>query len=88
MAQQTLTPPLPVPGFLRSHPVKVWRSAAGLWFFRSAELQVGGILQPGSADRAPIWLMFCPTDNDEWDAILQRLADDLQRMHGGEVTAH
>jgi len=88
MTEQNLTPPLPVPGFLQSHPVKVWCSPAGLWFLRSAELQTGGILQPGSADRSPVWLLHCPTDEEEWQAVLQRLADDLEQRFGGPEATH
>jgi hypothetical protein len=80
--QDETMPPLPVPGFLRSHPLKLWRSPAGLWIGHSAALQTGLLLQPGTADIPPRWLLQTPVDAIEWRAYLERIADALERVYG------
>ncbi|MGE0105708.1 MAG: hypothetical protein AB7S53_01925 [Thiomonas sp.] len=81
MTDQTpIAPPIPVPGFLRIAPVKAWRSPAGIWFLRSEELQVGGILRLTSEPHESRWVLYTPCDADEWADILQGLANGLQSM--------
>lgn len=78
--QPAALPPIPVPSFLRSEPLKVWRSPAGIWFLRSETLQTGGVLRMSAEDQGTRWILFTPCDFDEWAAILQDIADGLQAM--------
>ena len=77
-----MQPPIPAPDFLRSAPLKVWRSPAGIWFLRSETLQTGGILRMSAEDQGTRWTLFTPCDFDEWAAILHGIADGLQAMTG------
>ena len=73
-------PPVPVPQFLQSAPCRVWCSAAGLWFLRSEALQTGGILRRADDPSESRWILYTPTDFDQWADILQRIADDLEAL--------
>ena len=80
--QPAALPPIPVPSFLRSEPLKVWRSPAGIWFLRSETLQTGGILRMGTGEHDTRWILYTPCDFDEWAGILQSIADGLQALVG------
>ena len=71
-------PPIPAPEFLQSAPLKVWQSPAGIWFLRSDDLQVGGILLRGADGY--IWRLYTPCDGDQWAGITLGLAADLEAL--------
>ena len=77
-----MQPPIPAPDFLRSAPLKVWQSPAGLWLLRSEALQTGGILRMGASEHDTRWILYTPCDFDEWAGILQGIADGLQALVG------
>lgn len=80
-------PPIPVPAFLRSAPIKVWRSPAGLWFLRSEALQTGGVLRLVAEEQGSRWILYVPCDSDQWAGILCGLANDLQEAFTAAVQA-
>lgn len=67
----------PVPGFLRTAALRLWKNPVVGWMLYSADLQTGGIwLRPSSANEGAHdgrWSLTCPVDAAEWGASVETL---------------